>query len=126
MREALLLLPLAVGVLLIAACYKKLPSKIAVHFDVEGNPNSTISKKAGLPLLLLMGSFGYVIPYLATKQFFWLRLIIIVFMVTIATSTVILPNIGKKKLMFIIVIPLTIVFFLYIVIWAFAKAFAHS
>jgi hypothetical protein len=84
--------------------YSWLPEKLAVQFDLNGKPSFQMRKPSALFVVFLAVLLSYFIPLFACRQFFWIRLLSILFVGIVLLSVILLGNRGHRKAMFCTII----------------------
>ncbi len=107
LKEVILIILIAIPFFYLAFIWENLPSKLAIHFDFEGNPDNWTAKKQIIYLLLALGIGNYLlmlfIPKLDPKKkieqmgekYYSLRLLMTFFM-TIISIYILFSGNGEK------------------------------
>jgi len=90
--------------------YSRLPEKLAMQYDLSGKPSFQMRKPWALSVVFLAVLLSYLIPLFACRQFFWIRLLSILFVGIVLLSVILLGNRGYRKAMFWTIIPSIFVF----------------
>lgn len=116
--EIILLSVLIICILLNLIYKKKLPEKVGVAFGIDGRATGTIKRNIWIYFIYPLTCFiTYIIPFFTDKNYFFRRLIVLIFVGSVLGYGIYLFNSGKKMIALsftLIILTLSIVLLIYI------------
>jgi len=103
--------------------YSRLPERLAVQYDQSGKPSWQLRKPWALSVVMVAVLISYLVPLFAGRQFFWIRLLSILFVGIVLLSAILLGNLGHRKAMFWILIPSIFVFIALVILHSILAAY---